>query len=62
MRDIDLPEFDTPDDFVDLHDIVKLHAKQDSLWVAEIVKVANMAPCQLQQFMEHPIKAQTMLQ
>jgi hypothetical protein len=62
MRDIDLPEFDTPDDFVDLHDIVKLHVEQDSSWAAEIEKVANMAPGQVQQFMEHPIKAQTMLQ
>jgi hypothetical protein len=57
MRDISLPEFDTPDNFVDLHDIVKLHVEQDSLWVAEIAKVANMAPSQVQQFMEHPIKA-----
>jgi hypothetical protein len=62
MRDIDLPEFGTPDDFVDLRDIVKLHAEQDSSWVAEIARVANMAPGQVQQFMEHPIKAQTMLQ
>jgi hypothetical protein len=34
MRDIDLPEFGTPDDFVDLHDIVKLHVEQDSSWAA----------------------------
>ena len=47
MRDIDLPEFDTPDDFVDLHDIVKLHAEQDSSWDAEIEKVANMVPGQV---------------
>jgi hypothetical protein len=32
MRDIDLPEFGTPDDFVDLRDIVKSHAEQDSSW------------------------------
>ena len=62
MRDIGLPEFGTPDDFVNLHDIVKLHVEQDSLWDAEIVKVANMAPVQVQQFMEHPIKARTVLQ
>jgi hypothetical protein len=30
MRDISLPEFSTPEDFVDLHDIFKLHVKQDS--------------------------------
>jgi hypothetical protein len=57
MRDIDLPEFGSSDDFVDLHDIVKLHAEQDSSWAVEIKKVANMAPGQVQQFMVHPIKA-----
>jgi hypothetical protein len=62
MRDIGLPEFGTPEDFVDLHDIVKLHAEQDSSWNAEIEKVMNMVPGQVQQFMEHPIKARTMLQ
>jgi hypothetical protein len=31
MRDIDFPEFVTPDEFFDLHDLVKFHAKQDSL-------------------------------
>jgi hypothetical protein len=62
MRDIDLPEFGTPDDFVDLHDIVKLHAEQDSSWVVDIEKVANMAPSQVKKFMEHTIKAWTMLQ
>jgi hypothetical protein len=45
-----------------LHDIVKLHAEQDSSWSVEIEKVENMAPGQVQQFMEHPIKAWTMLQ
>jgi hypothetical protein len=40
--DIGLPEFDTFEDFVDLHDIVKLHVEQDSSWNAEIEKVANM--------------------
>jgi hypothetical protein len=38
MRDIG-----TPNDFVDLHDIVKSHAKQDSSWAAEITKVEDMA-------------------
>jgi hypothetical protein len=47
MRDIDLPKFDTPDDFVDLHNIVKLHAEQDSSWEVEIAKVVNMVPGQL---------------
>jgi hypothetical protein len=62
MRDIDLLEFGTPDDFVDLHDMVKLHAKHDSSWATEIEKVANMASGQVQQFMEHPIKARIVLQ
>jgi hypothetical protein len=43
MKDIGLPEFGSPEDFVDLHDIVKQHAEQDSTWTAEIEKVVNMA-------------------
>jgi hypothetical protein len=62
MRDIGLPKFNTPDDFVDLHGIVKLYAEKDSSWATKIVKVVNMAPGQVQQFMEHPIKSQTVLQ
>jgi hypothetical protein len=61
-RDTDLPEFGTPKDFVDLHDIVKLHVEQDSSWVAEVAKVADMVPRQVHNFMEHPIKARTVLQ
>jgi hypothetical protein len=48
MRDIGLPEFGTPDDFVDLRDIVKSHVEQDSSWVVEIAKVVDMAPGQVQ--------------
>jgi hypothetical protein len=62
MRDIDLLEFVTPDDFVDLRDIVKLYVKQDSSWAVEISRMVNMAPGKVQQFMEHSIKARTMLQ
>ena len=62
MKDISLPKFDSPEDFVDLHDIVKLHVEQDLSWAAKIEKVANMAPGQVQQFMEHLIKARTVLQ
>jgi hypothetical protein len=51
-----LPKFGTPNDFVELHDIVKLHVEQDSSWAVEIAKVANMAPGQVQQFMKHLIK------
>jgi hypothetical protein len=48
MRDIGLPEFDTPDDFVNLHDIVKLHVEKYSTWATEIAKVANKEPGQIQ--------------
>lgn len=62
MKDIKLPEFGTPDDFVDLRDIVKSHTEQDSSWAEEIAKVTDMAPGQVRQFMEHPIKARAMFQ
>jgi hypothetical protein len=62
MKDINLPKFGSPEDFVDLHDIVKKHAKKDSAWKREIAKVESMAPVQVQQFVEHPIKAQVVLQ
>jgi hypothetical protein len=62
MKDIGLPEFGSPEDFVDLHDIVKQHAEQDSTWTTEIEKVASMVPGQVQQFMEHLIKARAVLQ
>ena len=62
MRDIGLPKFGIPDEFVDLCDIVKSHVEQDSSWASEIERVANMVPGQVQQFMEHLIKARTVLQ
>jgi hypothetical protein len=62
MKDIGLPEFGSPEDFVDLHDIVKRHAEQDSAWEAEITQVASMTPGQVRKFMEHSIKAHTTLQ
>ena len=48
MRDIGLPEFGSPEDFFDLHDIVKQHAEKDSSWTREIEKVVNMVPGQVQ--------------
>jgi hypothetical protein len=48
MKDIDLPKFGSPKDFVNLHDIVKKHAKKDSAWTREIAKVESMAPVQVQ--------------
>jgi hypothetical protein len=62
MKDIDLPNFGTLDDFVNLHDIVKSHAKHGSSWTEEISKVSCIVPGQVQKFMEHPIKARAMLQ
>jgi hypothetical protein len=47
MRYIGLPKFGTPDDFVDLHDIVKSHAEQESSWVEEITNVTDMVPGQV---------------
>jgi hypothetical protein len=62
MKDISLLEFGSPEDFFDLHDIVKQHVEQDSTWTTKIEKVENMALGQVQPFMEHPFKAQTILQ
>jgi hypothetical protein len=62
MKDIELPEFGTPNEFVDLLGIVTTHAEQDSSWAKEITKVIDKAPGQVRKFMEHPIKALAMLQ
>ena len=62
MKDIRLPEFNTPDNFVDLYDIVESHTKKDSLWAEEIVKVTDTSPEQVQRLMEHPIRAWIVLQ
>jgi hypothetical protein len=35
MKDSRLLEFDTPDNFIDLSNVVKIHAEQDSLWTKE---------------------------
>ena len=48
MKGIGLLEFDSPEDFIDLHDIVKKHEEQDSAWITEIAKMASMAPGQVQ--------------
>jgi hypothetical protein len=62
MKDIGLPEFSTPDDFVDLCDIFKTHTEQDSSWIEEISKLTDMTPVQMRHFMEHLIKARAVLQ
>jgi hypothetical protein len=62
MKDIGLPDFGSPEDIVDLHDIVKRHAEQDSAWGVEITKVESMTLGQIHKFMEHLIKARAVLQ
>jgi hypothetical protein len=62
MKDIGLPKFGDPDKFIDLGDIVRSHTKQDSLWVEELAKVNDTSPGQVQIFMEHPMKFETVLQ
>ena len=47
MKDIELLEFGTPDDFNDLHDIVKSHIEQDSTWAKELAKVTDTVPGQV---------------
>jgi hypothetical protein len=62
MKDVGLPEFDTPDNFIDLSDVVKMHAEQYALWTKEFAKIADAKPGQVRQFVEHLIRARTMLQ
>ena len=62
MKDIGLPEFGTPDKFVDLSDIVKLHAKQDLIWTKELAKMTDTRLGKVHRFAEPPIRARTMLQ
>jgi 1,2-phenylacetyl-CoA epoxidase PaaB subunit len=61
MKDIGLLDFVSPKDFINFHDIVKRHVEQDSTWAVEIAQVESMTPDQIQQFMEHPIKARAVL-
>jgi len=61
MKGIGLLEFGSPRDFVDLHDIVKQHAEKKSTWAMDITQVASMASGQIQQFMEHSIKARAVM-
>ena len=61
MKDVGLPEFSTLDNFIDLNNVVKLHAEQDALWTEEFTKIADARLGQVWQFTEHPIRARTML-
>jgi hypothetical protein len=47
MKDIGLPEFGMPSDFIDLRDMVKSHTKQDSLWVEERAEMIDTMPGQV---------------
>jgi hypothetical protein len=62
MKYIVLLEFQSPEDFVDSHDIVKQHAEQDSAWTVEIEKAVSMDLGQVKNFMKHPMKARAILQ
>jgi hypothetical protein len=62
MKFFELPEFGTPDNFIDLSDMVKLHVEQDVLWTKEFSKIVDAKLGQVRQFPEHLIRARTMLQ
>jgi hypothetical protein len=62
MKDADLPEFDTHDEFINLSDVLKMHTKQDSLWAKECTKITDARLGKVKKFTEHPIGAQTMMQ
>jgi hypothetical protein len=62
MKYIGLLEFEDPDNFVDLCDVVSSHTKQYILWAKELAKVTDAMPGQVEIFMEHSIRAQTMVQ
>jgi hypothetical protein len=62
MKNIDLPDFGPPGDFIDLHGIVKRHTEQDLAWEEEIFHISSMTLGQVKKFMEHPIKALIFLQ
>jgi hypothetical protein len=62
MKDIGLPKFDDHDNFIDLCDIVGSDAKKDSVWAKDLAKVTDTTPRQVKIFMEHSMKAQTVLQ
>jgi hypothetical protein len=61
MKDIELPEFNTPDKFFDLSDVVKLYAKQDSLWTEQLAKMTDVRLGEVKRFAEPLIRARTML-
>jgi hypothetical protein len=57
MKDIKLPEFGIPSEYINIRDVLKMYVEQDSLWTEEWAKVVDVRPIQVQQFIEHPIRA-----
>jgi hypothetical protein len=62
MKDINLPEFGNPSDFIDIINVLNMYVEQDSLWAKECEKVADVRLGQVTEFTEHLIRAKTMLQ
>jgi len=61
MKDIGLPEYGTPDMFINLNEIIKLCAEHDASWAEECAKITDAKPGKIQQFVGHPIKARSIL-
>jgi hypothetical protein len=62
MKDIKLPDFGMPDEFTDLCDIFESHTKKYSSWAKILAKVTDTEPRQVQQFIEHTIRAPAVIQ
>jgi hypothetical protein len=62
MKDIGLSEFGTIDDLINLRDIVASDVMKDALWAEELEKMTDTVPGQVQRFVKHSIRAQTVLQ
>ena len=62
MKDIGLPEYGTPDMFINLNEIIKVCIKQDASWAEECAKIIDAKPGKIQQFIGHLIKARAILQ
>jgi hypothetical protein len=62
MRNIDLPEFGPPEDFSDLHDIVKQHEEKDLAWEVEDFTDFKHDPGSSEEVHGTPIKSLAVLQ
>jgi hypothetical protein len=52
----------TTDEFTELSDVFNLYAEKDCLWTEDFTKIIDARPGQVQQFAEHLIRAQAMIQ